>query len=242
MTAKLENIVIDARDPKALGRFWAQALELEIAYETDTEVDVRLPIESDFVDLCFVPVADPTPRPHRLHFDLRGAERQRQVVDRALALGARHLDIGQQDVPWVVLADPEDYAFCVMEDREEYTETGPIAAIPIDAPDPAAAAAFWVQASGWVDVSTSRHRTHGFAVLRHPSGKGFLLEFCPEPEPKPEAKNPIHLDLRAGPGAYESTLERLHDLGARPVQHDWGELPWTTFLDPADNEFCLLRG
>ncbi len=36
------------------------------------------------------------------------------MVDRLLELGARHLDIGQGDVSWVVLADPEDNALCVL--------------------------------------------------------------------------------------------------------------------------------
>lgn len=241
MTAKLENIVIDARDPKSLGRFWAAGLQLPVHHQTDDELDVRIPVWSDFVDLCFVPVADRAARPHRLHLDLLGADRQREVVERFLGLGARHLDVGQGEVPWVVLADPEDYAFCVMEDRAEYTRTGPIAAVPIDAPDPMAAAAFWAAASNWDDVTTARQRDLGYAVLRHPSGEGFLLEFCPEPEPKPDTKNPLHLDLRAQPGEYEQTLEQLRDLGTHPLEQAWGELPWTVLVDPAGNEFCVLR-
>ena len=34
-------------------------------------------------------------------------EDQRANVERAVALGASPCDIGQGDVPWVVLADPE---------------------------------------------------------------------------------------------------------------------------------------
>jgi hypothetical protein len=33
------------------------------------------------------------------------------------ALGARRIDIGQGDVPWVVMADPEDNEFCVLTPR-----------------------------------------------------------------------------------------------------------------------------
>ena len=52
-------------------------------------------------------------------------------------LGARHLDIGQQDVPWVVIADPETATpCCVMEDRAVYADTGPLAALPLDSADP----------------------------------------------------------------------------------------------------------
>lgn len=39
------------------------------------------------------------------------------MVERLLALGASPADIGQGQVPWVVLADPEGNPFCVMERR-----------------------------------------------------------------------------------------------------------------------------
>ena len=59
------------------------------------------------LDLCFQRVPEPPPsEPPRLHIDLLGGAHQAEAVDRLLGLGARHLDIGQGDVPWVVLADP----------------------------------------------------------------------------------------------------------------------------------------
>ena len=38
-------------------------------------------------------------------------------VERILALGARHVDIGQGEQTWVVLADPEGNEFCVLRTR-----------------------------------------------------------------------------------------------------------------------------
>ena len=38
-------------------------------------------------------------------------------VDRLIALGAHRIDIGQGDVPWVVLADPDGNEFCVLSPR-----------------------------------------------------------------------------------------------------------------------------
>jgi hypothetical protein len=35
-------------------------------------------------------------------------------VDRLVKLGARHVDIGQGEQSWVVLADPEGNEFCVL--------------------------------------------------------------------------------------------------------------------------------
>lgn len=57
------------------------------------------------LDLCFQRVAELPTEPPRLHLDLSNGARQAEEVDRLLGLGARHLDIGQADVPWVVLAD-----------------------------------------------------------------------------------------------------------------------------------------
>ena len=34
-------------------------------------------------------------------------------LERLLALGAKHVDVGQRDVSWYVLADPEGNEFCV---------------------------------------------------------------------------------------------------------------------------------
>ena len=70
-------------------------------------------------DLAFVPVPEPKTGQNRVHLDLASAsaEDQAAIVDRLLGLGARHVDIGQGEVPWVVLADPEGNEFCVLSAR-----------------------------------------------------------------------------------------------------------------------------
>ena len=42
-------------------------------------------------------------------------------VERLIGLGARPADIGQGEVPWVVLADPEGNEFCVLGSLEAVT-------------------------------------------------------------------------------------------------------------------------
>ena len=76
--------------------------------------------------------------------------------------------------------------------------------------------------------------------LRHPSGRGVILEFFTTAEAK-VAKNQLHLDLRleAGDDAAEA-FGRAEALGAVRLEHDWGDLPWTPFLNPSGNEFCIL--
>jgi hypothetical protein len=53
---------------------------------------------------------------NRLHWDLRPDD-QAAEVERALAMGATRVDIGQAGddrVTWVVLADPEGNEFCIL--------------------------------------------------------------------------------------------------------------------------------
>ncbi|WP_019814196.1 VOC family protein [Saccharomonospora saliphila] len=230
---RLENIVWDAHEPRRLGAFWAAALGADTRVDRPDHYEARLSFAGDFfLDLCFQRVASPSTSPARLHLDLAGGARQRAVVERLLALGAVHADIGQGEVPWVVLADPEGNAFCVMEHRDSYAGAEPIAALPLDSAAPERDAAFWSEITGWVRVDGIAP-----ATLRHPSGTGPLLEFCPEPEPK-RGKNRLHLDVRLGRDD-DTVLDRLAELGANR-SGTAPELPWTVFTDPSGNEFCVL--
>ncbi|MFC5066111.1 VOC family protein [Actinomycetospora atypica] len=222
----LENVVRDARDPELLGRFWAAALGADPFDGACSRLHLG---GGAWLDLCFQPVPDaPTDDP-RLHLDLLGGHRQAAVVEELLALGATHADIGQGDVPWVVLADPEGTPFCVMDERPEYTATGPLAALPLDSADPDRDAAFWAALTGWVPVEG----TPGTRALRHPAGVGPLLELCPETSPH-TAKNRLHLDVR------KDTADDEPPQGARRI-HDPYDLPWVVYADPSGNEFCVLE-
>ncbi|WP_137123444.1 VOC family protein [Segeticoccus rhizosphaerae] len=232
---RLENIVWDARDPHRLGTFWAAALDASPMTDEPEGFEARMSLGDDlFLDLCLQRVAEPSDSPARLHLDLRGDKDQEHHVQRLLGLGARRVDIGQGDVPWTVLVDPEGNAFCVMEQREAYRDTGPIAALPLDSADPDRDAAFWAELTGWQSYDGVAP-----ASLRHPSGRGPVLEFCPEPEPK-QGKNRLHLDVRAELGD-EDLVSRALALGARSAEIGSDDLPWTVLNDPSGNEFCILE-
>ena len=177
----LENLCIDAQDPAALGRFWEALLERHRHSTTSpTLFETRLHRARRAGARPVLP-AVPEPRlpDPRLHLDLAGGAPPGARWCSAPSTSApTHLDIGQGDVPWVVLADPEGNPFCVMEERPEYATSGPIAALPLDSADPARDAAFWAELSGWKPVSSVMP-----AALRHPSGRGVLLELCPEQAP-----------------------------------------------------------
>jgi hypothetical protein len=236
----LENVIIDAVEPQRLGAFWEAVVGAERLTDEPDIVESRLTIEGGPVlDLCFPRVPEPVTEPPRLHLDLRGGSRQAAVVDRLLGLGASRLDIGQGDVPWVVLADPEGNPCCVMEDRAAYTDTGPIAALPLDSADPERDAEFWSWLTGWTDVTDGTGG--GLKSLRHPSLRGPLLELCPEPASKGTVKNRLHLDVRLETGEDPDEIEAaIAERGGDRLDVDWGELPWRSYTDPSGNEFCVL--
>lgn len=233
----LENVVFDAADPRALGRFWEAALGSETLTDEPEGYETRLAVpDGPVLDLCFQRVSRPADGRQRLHLDLQGGADQEAVVERLRRSGADHADIGQGRVPWVVLADPEGNPFCVLEERAAYADTGPLAALPLAVADPERDRAFWAWLTGWVPVDTS-----GLLGLQHPSRRGPLLEMYPEAEPTGAGKNRIHLDVRLEAGEDGDAVAReIADHGGRELHHDWGDLPWRFFADPSGNDFCVL--
>jgi hypothetical protein len=234
----LENIVFDAVAPRDLGRFWEAALGLEPLTDEPDAYETRLTVpDGPVLDLCFQRVSDPERGPQRVHLDLSGGLQQDAVVERLLELGARHADIGQGDVPWVVLDDPEGDHLCVLEDREVYAATGPLAAVVLDSADPERDRDFWAWLTGWRPADGS-----DLPAVQHPSGLGPWVEFLPESAPKGDAKSRIHLDVRLEAGEDADEVARaIADRGGRELHFDWGDLPWRLFADPSGNEFCVLR-
>ena len=199
MPTRLVHLVVDANDPAALARFWASALGWVTADETAEEVDIwpagyQYP-DPSAVPLVFVPVPEPKTAKARVHLDLAttSAVHQAELVSRLQDLGAAPADIGQGDVPWAVLADPEGNEFCVLEPRDIYLGTGPVAAILTDCAGPAALARFWVDAAGW-PVSIRRGPHRGAPVPRgHRALPGIPAGARPEAgqEPDPPGRSSL---------------------------------------------------
>ncbi|MEY9988829.1 hypothetical protein ABIE67_000861 [Streptomyces sp. V4I8] len=115
MTLEWEQVVVDAADPVALGRWWAEALGWVVLTDSAEEFEIR-PEQDRLPGLVFGPVPEGKTVKNRLHLDFRPEDQDAEVT-RLLALGARHADIGQGEQPWVVLADPEGNEFCVLRPR-----------------------------------------------------------------------------------------------------------------------------
>ncbi|BDH05021.1 VOC family protein [Streptomyces seoulensis] len=242
MTTRLVQISMKATDKSALGRFWADALGWTVTGDTPDETDVQpegvtYPSpEAVRIDVLTVPV--PKTVKNRVHLDLAttSTAHQAELVARLRDLGATPADVGQGDVPWTVLADPEGNEFCVLEPREIYRDTGPVAAVVVDCADPHAMARFWGEATDW----TVHEVTDGHARLRSARAAGPYLEFISTPDVK-TGLNRVHLDIRPYPGDDRAAeADRLRALGATDLDLGQGDVPWTVLADPEGNEFCVL--
>ncbi len=243
MGLRLVQTNIKARDDSALGRFWAEALGWSVSSSGNGATSVT-PAGFDWTDpdapVCIDVIAVPDPQTvkYRTHIDLAttSVAHQTELVARLTSLGATPADVGQGDVPWTVLADPEGNVFCVLEPREIYRDTGPIAAVVVDCADPRAMARFWGEATGW----TPHEVTDDFARLHSATGAGPYLEFLRTRGGKTVWKR-VHLDLVPYPGDDQAAeVARLRTLGATPVDVGQGDVPWVVLADPEGNEFCVL--
>jgi len=145
MATRLVQVNMKARDDSALGGFWAEALGWRVSSEGPgvTNLEPEGFVYPDPVAVCLDLVASPEPKTvkNRVHLDLAttSAAHQAELVTRLKDLGATPADIGQGDVPWTVMADPEGNEFCVLDSL--YRDTGPIATVVVDCADPRAMAA-----------------------------------------------------------------------------------------------------
>jgi hypothetical protein len=195
MAAKLTAVEFDAADVRGLARFWAAALHWRAA---DDGAAVCPP--GGGVELRFTASDRAKEGKNRLHLDLAGGTDQRGEVRRLLELGAARADIGQGDVPWDVLADPEGNEFCVLpEHRGEADAT--LAQICLDAADADRQGRFWSVATGWQVVEQAAWGV----CLRDPAGGGPALVMGPPATPK-TGRNRLRLRLAAAPAGLTAAL------------------------------------
>ncbi|WP_316529035.1 VOC family protein [Kitasatospora brasiliensis] len=122
MSLRFYQVAVDARDPAALARFWAEALGYRVLLENEEEVVIGVD-ETAYPGLVFVPVPEAKSGKNRLHLDLAPDDQDAEVA-RLLDLGATVVDVGQSaDVPWQVLADPEGNEFCVLSPKSSLTDS-----------------------------------------------------------------------------------------------------------------------
>jgi catechol 2,3-dioxygenase-like lactoylglutathione lyase family enzyme len=110
---------INCDGTRATGYFWSEALGWPLVWDQDEETAIRAPDGTGPLITWSGPPLIPKIGKNRLHLDIAPPVDvdQRDEVDRLVAIGATRIDIGQGDVSWVVMADPDDNEFCVLTPR-----------------------------------------------------------------------------------------------------------------------------
>jgi hypothetical protein len=133
MTSRFTELAIDAHDLKKLADFWCAVLDYRILDEQPDLIEIG---PKSFVGdpgpemheqwkslaranpptptMVFAQVPEGKAVKNRVHIDVSPLGEQQEEVERLLALGATRADIGQGEVTWVVMRDPEGNEFCVL--------------------------------------------------------------------------------------------------------------------------------
>jgi predicted enzyme related to lactoylglutathione lyase len=111
-------VVIDTADPQAVARFWAIAAGWELGRSEPDFASLRAPGGGGpYLEL--LRNKDANVVKNRIHVDV-APPRDGDVhaeARRLEAAGAVYVDVGQGEVNWIVLADPEGNEFCVLSPR-----------------------------------------------------------------------------------------------------------------------------
>ena len=119
MAARFTELIVDAADPEALARWWAEVLGWRLTEADDEGAEIADP-GGALPTIVFVPVPEAKAAKNRLHIDVSPVgSHQEAELGRLLSLGATRADVGQGDVSWVVLHDPEGNEFCLLRRQVE---------------------------------------------------------------------------------------------------------------------------
>lgn len=113
---RIKSVCIDTQDPERLSLFWQSVLGWEAMDEEPDEIAVEPPAtsgEHGRIRLLFLRVPEAKSGKNRLHLDLTPDDQASEVA-RLIGLGATRVDVGQGDVSWVVMADPDGNEFCLL--------------------------------------------------------------------------------------------------------------------------------
>jgi catechol 2,3-dioxygenase-like lactoylglutathione lyase family enzyme len=237
MTSHLFAVCFDAVQPQEAARFWAGVLGPRTAADPHDGATL-LPLDDTGFRLRFLPAQGPKTVQNRMHFDLTSAspQEQRQTVAGALALGGRHIDVGQRpEETHVVLADPEGNEFCVIEAGNKFlADCGFIGALACDGSQDVGY--FWSRALDWPLVWDQDEET----AIRSPRGGPKITWGGPPVAPR-TGRNRVHFDLAPPAGEdLEAEVDRLVSLGATRAGTGQEADGRVVMADPDGNEFCVL--
>jgi hypothetical protein len=131
MSLRWHAVVVDCHDVKVQSRWWAEVLGWEIACEgDDDEVTVLPPHSADkareivpadrWPGLLFQGVPESHQLQKRTYLTLAPPVDgdQQAEIRRLEAMGAKVIAVGEGEVDWVIMEDPEGNGFSVLSPRE----------------------------------------------------------------------------------------------------------------------------
>ncbi len=230
MTVRLVAVTVDVPDARVVAAFWASLLVREVV---DHDGGLLLPGDDTQVGLRFITTPTPWVGPDLLHLHVTTPDDtdQQAIVERALAIGARHVDVGQQTgEDHVVLADPGGQAFCVIEPGNSYLAgTGTLGEVACDGTRDVGL--FWSGALGWPLVWDQDEET----AIQSPHGGTKVAWGGPPVEASP-GWGRQRFELVTAPDDLDAETDRLVALGAGHMS----TIPGGVILrDPDGNHFTL---
>jgi hypothetical protein len=234
VSCRLTALAVDAYEPERLARFWGAVLGRQTL--ADAQGRALLPGSDTQLGLRFVPSSAEKVGRNRMHLHLTSESPadQRRIVETALRLGARHLDVGQRpDEGHVVLADPEGNEYCVIEPGNRYLAgCGPLGELTCDGTRDVGF--FWAGALGWPLVWDEGQQT---AIQSPQGGTKISWDAADSPAVDQEHRNRLRFEVVLAAGDLSEEIRRLAALGAtRLTTAGDGAV---TLADPDGNEFHL---
>ncbi|GAA1478020.1 VOC family protein [Nocardioides aestuarii] len=229
----VSTLTIDTTDPERMAAFYGALLGWDVTTARGAPA-LAGPPDVGF-GLRFAHAPYEKWGPNQMHPDLLpdSLEEQRETVERALAHGARHLDIGQgPEAENVVLADPEGNEVDVLEPGSNFLAGCPFYS-SLAGDGLAEIGYFWRDALGWPLVWDQ----DGETAVQAPWG-GPKITWGGDPVAPKLGKNRLHLDLAVVDSTPDGEVARLLALGA--TRTDVGCAGAVGLADPGGNELCVI--
>jgi hypothetical protein len=117
--SRVDTLTFDCARPEPLARFWAAALDYELADQDEDSALITDPLRRGW-PLLFLIVPEGKAVKNRVHLDLRPPLSMAAEVGRLKGLGATEQRFVEEgDSFWTVMQDPEGNEFCVLRGPED---------------------------------------------------------------------------------------------------------------------------
>jgi hypothetical protein len=219
--ARFKDLCMDAVEPAALARFWAEVLDR--GWEGSDDGGRLTGVDSGHT-IWINRVPEPVQVKNRVHLDIYA-----QRLSDLQGLGSE-IELPKGDGRgWTVMRDPEGNQYCAFL-RDEVPQER-LHGLVVDCADPAVLAVWWAQALG----GELTNDASGYSTISKVPGMPIeTFDFVPVPEPK-TAKNRIHWDVTGD-------SSQLLAMGATLLRPRDSEISWDVMADPDGNEFCVFEG